>query len=171
MVYLHGQRHNERYIFSMQLTQYTDYTLRTLIFLGLNPERRCTITEISDAFNINRNHLVKVVHQLSTSGWILTVRGKNGGMTLNMPPEEINIAAVVRDTEPHMDLLECFDMATNNCCIAPVCKLRGVLYEARKAFMGVIERYSLADVLENREMLAPLLYIPSGPESVIEKPQ
>jgi len=151
----------------MQLTQYTDYALRTLIYLGMHPDRRCTITEISEAFKINRNHLVKVVHKLSTSGWIMTVRGKTGGMTLNMAPDQINIAAVVRDTEPHMDLLECFDMQTNTCSIAPVCTLRGVLYEARKAFLDVVAKYSLADVLGNRDMLAQLLFSPpvkSGPQ-------
>ena len=145
----------------MQLTQYTDYSLRTLIFLGMNPDRRCTISEISEGFSINRNHLVKVVHNLSTSGWILTIRGKSGGMMLNMPAEEINIAAVVRDTEPHMDLLTCFDAGNTDCAITPACKLRNVLFDARKAFIAVLEQYTLADMLQNKAELAQLLYMPS----------
>jgi len=144
----------------MQLTQYTDYSLRTLIFLGMNPDRRCTISEISEVFQINRNHLVKVVHHLSKSGWILTIRGKSGGMTLNVPPEDINLAAVIQYTEPHMDLLTCFDAASTDCAITPVCKLRGVLFDARKAFVNVVEQYSLADMLQNKEALAQLLYVP-----------
>jgi len=141
----------------MQLTQYTDYSLRVLLFLGLHPDRRCTISEISDAFEINRNHLVKVVHNLSSSGWITTIRGKSGGMELSVPPEQINIGAVVRHTEPHFNLLECFDYETNTCAISPVCALRHALYKARKAFMDVLDGYCLADVLTRPDEIIQLL--------------
>jgi len=144
----------------MQLTQYTDYSLRVLLYLGLNPDRRCTITEISDAFEINRNHLVKVVHNLSSSGWITTIRGKSGGMVLAFPPENINIGAVIRHTEPHFDLLECFDSETNTCSVSPACKLRHALYKARKAFMDVIDSYCLSDVLTNPDDLIQLMDMP-----------
>jgi len=141
----------------MQLTQYTDYSLRVLIYLGINPDHRCTITEISEAFDINRNHLVKVVHNLSSSGWITTIRGKSGGMLLSFAPEQINIGAVIRHTEPHMDLLECFNHEENSCVISPACKLRHALYKARKAFLDVLDSYTLADVLTNPDDLNMLL--------------
>lgn len=141
----------------MQLTQYTDYSLRVLLFLGLHPDRRCTITEISNAYEINRNHLVKVVHNLSSSGWITTIRGKSGGMVLSFAPEQINIGAVVRHTEPHMNLLECFDPEENTCVISPACALKHALYKARKAFMDVLDGYSLDDVLHNQDDLRELL--------------
>ncbi len=131
----------------MQLTSYTDYSLRVLIYLGSHPERRVTITELADAYQISRNHLVKVVHQLSHNGWITTIRGKSGGMHLAFPPEQINIGTVIRQTEPHMNLLECFDKENNNCSISPACHLKRVLYQARKAFNDVIDSHTLADVL------------------------
>jgi len=134
----------------MQLTLYTDYSLRVLIYLGVYPERRVTITEISEAYDISRNHLMKVVHKLSLNGWITTNRGKGGGMHLAFTPEQINIASVVRQTETHMNLLECFDEANNQCAITPACALRRVLYQARKAFMDVLAQQTLADVLESR---------------------
>lgn len=133
----------------MQLTIYTDYSLRVLIYLGVHRERRVTISEISNAYGISRNHLVKVVHQLSNHGWITTIRGKNGGMHLAFPPEQINIGTIIRQTEPHMNLLECFDKDNNNCSISPACSLKRVLYQARRAFMEVLDQQTLADVLDS----------------------
>ena len=152
----------------MQLTQYTDYSLRVLLFLGLHADRRCTISEISEAFEINRNHLVKVVHNLSSSGWITTIRGKSGGMVLSFPPNQINIGAVVSHTEPHMNMLECFDIDTNTCVVAPACALKHAIYKARKAFMDVLSSYTLEDVLQNQDELIDLLTPPSGHAQVIE---
>ena len=145
------------YHFAMQLTQYTDYSLRVLLYLGLYPDRRCTITEISDAYEVNRNHLVKVVHNLSQDGWITTTRGKNGGMVLSFKPEQINIGAVIQGTEPHMNLLECFDSKCNTCPISTACILKHGLYKARKAFMDVLSAYTLADVLIQPDALLALL--------------
>jgi len=131
----------------MQLTTYTDYSLRVLIYLASHDNRRVTITEMADAYQISRNHLVKVVHQLSQNGWITTIRGKSGGMHLAFPPEQINIGTVIRQTEPHMNLLECFDKENNQCSIDPVCSLKRILYQARKAFNEVLDRHTLADAL------------------------
>lgn len=131
----------------MQLTLYTDYSLRVLLYLATHQGQRSTISDIADAYQISRNHLVKVVHQLSRNGWIVTTRGKSGGIQLAFPPERINIGAVVRQTEPHMNLLECFDKANNQCAISPSCQLKQVLYQARKAFNDVLDNSTLADVL------------------------
>ncbi|HKI61069.1 MAG TPA: Rrf2 family transcriptional regulator [Mariprofundaceae bacterium] len=131
----------------MQLTLYTDYSLRVLMYLASHNDRRVTITEMADAYQISRNHLVKVVHQLSQNGWITTIRGKSGGMHLAFPPEQINIGTVVRQTEPHMNLLECFDKENNQCSISPVCHLKRILYQARRAFNEVLDQHSLADAL------------------------
>jgi len=131
----------------MQLTRYTDYSLRVLLFLGSHPGERCTISQVSEYFNVSRNHLVKVVHNLGQLGFIHTIRGKSGGMTLALLPTEINIADVVRRVEPHMNLLECFDKQTNSCPIISQCGLKGILYKARKGFMGVLEQYTLEDLL------------------------
>ena len=142
----------------MQLTQYADYSLRVLLYLGLHPGRRCTITEIAEAYGVNRNHMVKVVHKLSQAGWIKTVRGRSGGMSLALKPEQINIGAVTIGTEPHMNLLECFDPETNTCPISPVCVLKHGIFQARKAFLDTLNRYSLADVLIQPEATLALLH-------------
>ncbi|HXH71354.1 MAG TPA: Rrf2 family transcriptional regulator [Mariprofundaceae bacterium] len=141
----------------MQLTIYTDYSLRVLLYLGLHPEKRVTISEIADAYGVSRNHLVKVVHNLAQEGWIQTTRGKSGGMRLAFPPDQINIGAVVRKTEPHMNLLECFDREINTCPIISACALKRVLYQARKAFVDVLDQYTIADALGQPQAMIQIL--------------
>lgn len=144
----------------MQLTLYTDYSLRVLLYLGLNTRRMATITDIAKSYGISRNHLVKVVHNLSTQGLIQSVRGRGGGLTLARAPVTINIGDVVRNTEVTFDLVECFDRAYNTCPISAACILKGALYEAQRAFMGVLDRYTLADVLDNKDWLRSVLIVP-----------
>lgn len=129
----------------MRLTLYTDYSLRVLLYLASKPDETATITEISDFYNVSRNHLVKVVHNLGILEFITTTRGKNGGIRLARPPAEILLSEVVRKTEPDMDLLECFNPQTDNCVISPTCRLKSMLYEGRSAFMAVLEQNTLAD--------------------------
>jgi Rrf2 family transcriptional regulator, nitric oxide-sensitive transcriptional repressor len=145
----------------MQLTLYTDYSLRVLIYLGIRRDRLSTISEIAQDYGgISRNHLVKVVHNLSINGYIRTVRGKGGGLSLAREPGEINIGDVVRHTEMNFDIVECFDRKTNRCTITPACILKGTLGEALSAFMGVLDRYTLADVIRNEHELSKLLERP-----------
>lgn len=129
----------------MRLTIYTDYSLRVLLYLASKPEETATITEISDFYNISRNHLVKVVHNLGINEFIITSRGKNGGIKLARSAEEILLSDVVRKTEPDMDLLECFNQSTDHCVISSACRLKSMLYEGRSAFMAVLEKNTLAD--------------------------
>jgi len=137
----------------MHLTRYTDYSLRVLIYLGAHPGKRATISQITDHFGISRNHLVKVVHNLAQLGYIKTTRGKSGGMVLAMEPEKINLSAVVQRIEPHLNLLECFDNQSNTCPITTQCKLKGVFFQAKRSFMGVLNNYTLADILVSEETL------------------
>lgn len=130
----------------MRLTQYTDYSLRVLIYLGLNRERRSTIREISEAFGISRNHLMKVVQQLASEGYVQSVRGVGGGLSLAHEPRSISVGAIVRAMEPDFGLVECMRPG-NECVISPACRLTGMLDEARSAFLEVLEAYSLADVM------------------------
>jgi len=143
----------------MQLTLYTDYSLRVLIYLGIRPNQQATITEIAKSYGISRNHLVKVVHNLSGMGYIKTTRGRGGGMLLAGKPEEINVGEVVQRTETNFDLVECFDKENNTCPIAPSCALIKALKVARSSFLDVLNQYTLADVVANAEQLAPLLEI------------
>ncbi|MDX9740061.1 MAG: Rrf2 family transcriptional regulator [Gammaproteobacteria bacterium] len=151
----------------MQLTLYTDYSLRVLLYLGVHPDELVTIGEIADAYRISRNHLVKVVHHLASMGFVHTTRGKGGGVRLMRPPEEIRLGEVIRSTEGGFDLVECMNGTTNTCPIDQLCALKGVVREALGAFTSVWDRYTLADVLRNRgqlkQVLVPLPRRPSAP--------
>ena len=141
----------------MKLTSFTDYSLRVLIFLAADPDRRATVAEIASAFDIKENHLTKVVHFGARQGWLATVRGKGGGIELAQAPERIGIGTVVRQTEGADLPAECFDQELDQCPITRACRLKGVLHEAVKAFHAVLDRYTLADLVHNRQALVPLL--------------
>lgn len=143
----------------MQLTMYTDYSLRVLIYLGLQRDRLSTVSEIAGSYGISRNHLVKVVHNLSSLGFVHSTRGKGGGLSLARAPEQINIGDVVRNTEANFDIVECFDGKQRNCPITTVCRLKGVLSDAANAFLGVLDGYTLADVLKNEQKLSAVLRV------------
>lgn len=145
----------------MRLTQYTDFSLRVLIYLGLQPDRRCTIREISEAYSISRNHLMKVVQQLAAEGYIESTRGVGGGLRLAHAPDRIVVGKVVRAMEPDLGLVECM-RPDNQCVITEACRLIGILDEARRAFVAVLDRYTLADILDAGQgaRLSGLLGIP-----------
>jgi Rrf2 family nitric oxide-sensitive transcriptional repressor len=151
----------------MRLTTFTDYTLRTLIYLAARPGTVVTIADIASAYAISGNHLMKVVHQLGLAGDITTTRGQRGGLRLARDPASINIGAVVRRTEPDLDLVVCFGEA-RSCVITDDCVLRHALGDALQAFLAVLDRYTLADLAEPRQRLARLLGIePSGGQPVV----
>jgi Rrf2 family nitric oxide-sensitive transcriptional repressor len=125
------------------LTQFSDYGLRIVLYLACHPERLVSVDEIARAYRISRNHLVKVVQTLTELGVVESQRGRGGGMRLAKPAEEINVGWLVRHTEPHFHLVECFDEATNTCPIAPSCGLKGALLLAQNAFLGVLDEYTL----------------------------
>jgi len=143
----------------MRLTTFTDYSLRVLIYLAADPGRRATIAEIAQSFDISENHLMKVVHMLGKNGVLLNVRGKGGGLELAKAPASINIGRLVRGTEGAPMPAECFDRTTNRCLITPICKLRGVLGEAVRAFYAVLDGYTLEDLVANRSALAKVLFL------------
>ena len=130
----------------MQLTQFTDYSLRVLIYLARLPAPGvATVSDIACHHAVSRHHLVKVVHNLASHGFIQTTRGKGGGMQLARPARMIGVGEVVRVTEPNMNLVECFDPKVNLCRIVRGCFLKAILYEARRSFMQVLDQYTLAD--------------------------
>ena len=142
----------------MRLTAYTDYALRTLMYLAVRPERVATIAEIAATYAISEAHLTKIVHQLGLSGDIATTRGRGGGLRLGKPAETINLGALVRRTEPDMALVACFGDSAG-CAIAGACVLSEALREALDAFLAVLDRYSLADLVAPRQRLAALLHL------------
>ena len=136
----------------MRLSLHTDYALRTLIHLATHDDRLCSIAEIARAYAISENHLMKVVNMLARAGLVRATRGRGGGLALARPATEIRIGEVVRHGEKDMPLVDCA-----SCRIAPACGLSGVMGEAFGAFMGVLDRYTIADVASRRGDLARLL--------------
>jgi len=143
----------------MQLTRFTDYSLRVLIYLGIRQEEWVTIRQISDAYGISRNHLMKVVSFLTSKGYVASQRGPGGGIRLSARPADISLAEVVVDAEGDMRLVECF-REDANCVLTPSCRLKGVLAGALQAFLDSLNQHSLADIIEPRDELARLLGIP-----------
>ncbi|MCK2149877.1 MULTISPECIES: RrF2 family transcriptional regulator [Marinobacter] len=134
----------------MHITRYTDYSIRVLIYLALQEERLATIQQIASSYDISKNHLMKVVHQLTLKGYVESIRGKNGGLRLHRKPEDINIGVLVRETEQDLNLVECFSSG-NKCRITPVCGLKNILAEALRAFLETLDQYTLADILPERQ--------------------
>lgn len=139
----------------MKLTSFTDYTLRVLMYLGLETDRLATIQAIAEAYGISENHLTKVVHQLAKSGVVESVRGKGGGIRLALPPDQIRIGAVIRAAEGDSAIVECFS-SHDTCKITPNCKLAGILYRAFEALYASLDQYTLADLLTQPE---PMIHI------------
>jgi Rrf2 family nitric oxide-sensitive transcriptional repressor len=140
----------------VQLTQFTDYSLRLALYLATHPGRTVTIQEVSSAYGISAHHLKKVTHHLIELGIVSGVRGRGGGVRLAQPPEAINVGQMVRLTEPHSYLVECFDQNTNTCPIDPACGLKGVLVSAQQAFFRVLDAHTLADFLPRAPALIRL---------------
>ncbi len=130
----------------MQLTNFSDYTLRVLMYAAAQGDRLITIQETAGVYNISRAHLMKVVNQLTRAGYLKAIRGRSGGLTLAQRPERINLGDVLRATEPDFALVECFTKG-NRCVLTPRCRLRGVLHEALAAFIGTLDRHTLADLI------------------------
>lgn len=144
----------------MQLTRYTDYSVRVLTHLATYPERLPCIAEIARAFGISRSHLMKVVQDLGQSGYLETVRGRNGGIRLRRQPQDINLGALVRHTEKHFEVVACAD-----CLIAPACQVTGVFAQATRAFLAVLDQYTLADAMTRRHQLQRLFAAAAAPLS------
>lgn len=151
----------------MQLTRFTDYSLRTLIFLGQHDDRLMTIHEIAEYYGISKTHLMKVVHTLGLRGYIETVRGRVGGIRLARRPDLINVGAVVRDTEENMDIAECLG-GNDSCPLLPACVLKSAFSEARKNFLATLDRYRLSDLLTGRAQ-SPRLAVVQLPDNLAEK--
>ena len=149
----------------MRLTMHTDYALRLLMLLAIEPDKLHTIEEIARRYDISRNHLMKVTQTLAQTGFVDSLRGRGGGLRLNHPPEQINLGAVVRATEDNLALVECFDPARNHCVLAAVCGLRGPFDEALRAFMGVLDRYTLADLVSNPVTLKGMRQLLADPNA------
>ena len=142
----------------MRLTLHTDYTLRVLIQIAVADGKLTTINDIAETFDISKQHLMKVVNNLSRKGYLHTTRGRGGGVRLRRPPRDINIGQVVRETEETLDVIGCLQQR-GYCPIERVCVLRGVLHDATQAFLAVLDGYTLADLIRPQRALASFLQL------------
>jgi len=153
----------------MRLTQWTDYTLRVLMYCAACQDRAqpVTITEIAQAHGISRSHLTKIVQQLAARGLLDTMRGRGGGMRLMRPPSQINVGAVVRATETDFDMVECFNEQANACRMSMHCSLKGLLGRATQSYLSVLDGVTLADLVppqgETAQAVHELRFMPGLP--------
>ncbi|SDG50473.1 Rrf2 family transcriptional regulator [Paraburkholderia phenazinium] len=146
----------------MRLTDYTDYSLRVMLYLAVRGEGLSTIQDISDAYGISKNHLMKVVQRLGELGWVETVRGRNGGLRLFEHSGSLTVGEVVRATESDFALVGCFPDergSHRHCVIQSQCRLKGVLEVARHAFLSELDRHTIGELAEPKGPLAALLGI------------
>jgi Rrf2 family nitric oxide-sensitive transcriptional repressor len=138
----------------MRLTSYSDYSLRLLMFAAVKQGGLVTVPAAAQAYGISRNHLMKVAHDLGRHGYLETVRGRGGGLRLARAPEKINLGALLRHTEEHFHIVECFAPGADGCAITRCCRLKGMLGEATAAFLAVMDKYTLADLTGRNPALA-----------------
>ena len=152
----------------MQLTNFSDYALRVLIYLSLRNEKS-SIAEVSKVFNVSENHLMKVVHRLAKLGYIQSLRGKNGGIQMALAHGKINLGKIIVELEPNFNIAECFDAEKKGVCLlSPECRLKGYFNEAKKAFLETLGKYSLADLTKNKSELLTLIVPPEVESSLHE---
>lgn len=145
----------------MRLTTHTDYALRVLIYLGLQEQNLVTIQEVSDRYGISKNHLMKIVHELSQAGFIESVRGKNGGIRLGHPAEEISVGDIVRLMEEDMAVVECMRTDKSDCLLTQICILKEAVQKALAEFLSTLDEYTLADLLAQPDQLSKLISSPN----------
>lgn len=138
----------------MQLTVFTDFGLRGLMFLAAQPDQRSSVKEIADHYNISYNHLVKVAHKLSQLGYVDGTKGKGGGIQLAKSADKLKLGDLVRALEPNMDIVECFNQDKNTCRITKGCQLKHYLMEANNAFIATLNKYSLADISRDKSLFS-----------------
>ena len=141
----------------MRLTHQTDYGLRMLMQLAVNPDSLVTISEVSDRYNISKNHLMKVAQILVQEGVVESVRGRNGGLKLARPAQDVNVGTITRAMESSSILVECFPGGRGMCLISPACRLKGILANALEAFYAVLDEVTLFDLVTSNESLKGLL--------------
>jgi Rrf2 family nitric oxide-sensitive transcriptional repressor len=139
----------------MRLTVFSDYALRVLLVLATRTDALVTIADVATAFDISEAHLTKVAHVLGKTGWVATVRGRNGGMRLAADPRKLGLGEVVRRLEADFALVECFG-EDNHCVLTGGCGLERALENALQAFFAELDRYTLADLVKGSPGLAAL---------------
>jgi len=141
----------------MKLTLLSDYSLRVLMHLAINQGALVTIAQTADRYNISKNHLMKVAHQLGQQGHIETVRGRSGGLRLAKSPQDIILGHVIREMEQNTVLVECFPGGKGGCLVTKECRLKSILHDAQNVFFDYLDKFTLADLVVDNSSLEHLL--------------
>ena len=131
----------------MYLPKFTDYSFRILMYLGNNPDKLSTVDELSSILGLSTHHVKKIVYKLSTNNYILSLKGRNGGIKLGMDPKDINLGKLLEITEDNLDILECFSIENNTCSLNNCCKLKPIINDALESFKLELSKYTLDDIL------------------------
>ena len=131
----------------MYLSKFTDYSFRILMYLGNNPDKLSTVDELSSILDLSTHHVKKIVYKLSKNNYILSLKGRNGGIKLGMDPKDINLGKLLEITEDNLDILECFSIENNTCSLNNCCKLKPIINDALESFKLEFSEYTLADIL------------------------
>ena len=131
----------------MYLSKFTDYRFRILMYLGNNPYKISTVDELSSILGFSTHHVKKIVYKLSTNNYILSLKGRNGGIKLGMDPKDINLGKLLEITEDNLDILECFSIENNTCSLNNCCKLKPIINDALESFKLELSKYTLDDIL------------------------
>lgn len=132
----------------MNISKFSDYSFRILIFLGNNQGQMYTVDDLSTTLDLSSHHLKKIVHKLSKFGYVSSIKGRNGGIRLGITPDKINLGSVFKDMEDNLDIVECFSQEKNKCNFNGYCKLKPVLYDATNLFIETLSKYTLADIID-----------------------
>ena len=131
----------------MYLSKFTDYSFRILMYLGNNPDKLSTVDELSSILGLSTHHVKKIVYKLSTNNYILSLKGRNGGIKLGMDPKDINLGKLLEITEDNLDILECFSIENNTCSLNNCCKLKPIINDALESFKLELSKYTLDEIL------------------------
>jgi Rrf2 family nitric oxide-sensitive transcriptional repressor len=141
----------------MRMTLQTDYALRVLIYLAIRDPQPNTVHDVAESYGISRNHLLKIVLKLRDMGLVATTRGRSGGIHLAVTPRDVNVGEVIRALGDEFPVVECMKSSGGVCVLSPICRLKGIVREALGAYLSVFDKYTLHDLVANREELASVL--------------
>ena len=131
----------------MQLSKFTDYTFRALIYLAKNPEENATVDILAERLEISSHHLKKVINKLAKTEYIISSKGRNGGLKLGMDPAEINLGKVLLLTEENLSLVECMGESGTCPLLSKECKLKGIICKSLNVFVNEMAQYTLKDIM------------------------
>ena len=131
----------------MQISKFTDYTFRALIYLARHREKNATVNSLAEYLEVSEHHMKKVIHKLAKTEYIISTKGRNGGLKLGVEPREINLGKVLIATEENLSLVECMDNSKLCPLMTSGCKLKGIISNSLQSFINELSQYTLEDIL------------------------